>query len=192
MPGGRPRAGQVGGCPAAPCAQVGYCRGVVDAAWIVSLSSAPVAAAVDGLRVRLAACGVRDVGEPSSAAELGAADLVVVWADRPLEPGLATALAEPSVRVLLAGPSLAEADPDGILAEAAGIDLGPSSPPHDVRVRMGRDGQRLYSAFHVHGDHAHHDEHEHLLGRVAGRASGSPTTCACCARHAWGSPTTRS
>ena len=141
---------------------------MVDAAWIVSLSSAPVAAAVDALRVRLAACGVRDAGEPSSASELGAADLVVVWADRPLEPGLVTALAEPSVRVLLAGPSLAGADRDGILAEVAGIDLGPSSPPHDVRVRMGRDGQRLYSAFHVHGDHAHHDEHEHLLGRVAG------------------------
>ena len=32
---------------------------------------------------------------------------------------------------------------------------------------MGPDGQRLHSAFHVHGDHAHHDEHEHLSGQVA-------------------------
>jgi len=71
------------------------------------------------------------------------------------------------VRVLLAGSSLAKADPGEALSDAAGLVLGPTSPQHDVRVRMGRDGQRLYSAFHVHGDHAHHDEHEHLPGRVA-------------------------
>ena len=152
---------------AAPPAAVGYCRDVVEAAWIVSLNAAPVAAAVDSLRELLAAAGVDDAGVPASAAGLNAADVVIVWADRPLEPGLVKALADPGVRVLLGGPSLAQADPEGVLADAAGIDLGPSSPLHDVRLRMGPDGQRLYSAFHIHGDHAHHDEHEHLPGRVA-------------------------
>jgi predicted dehydrogenase len=140
---------------------------VVTAAWIVNLSSPAVAAAVAGLRDRLAAAGILDAGEPASGAELRSADVVIVWADRALPPGLAGALADPAVPVLLAGPTLAEADTDGILSDAAGLDLGRPSPDHDVRVRMGPDGHGLYSAFHVHGDHAHHDEHEHLHGRVA-------------------------
>ena len=119
------------------------------------------------LRARLAAAGIRDCGQPDDSAALADVDVVVVWADRALEPDLATALADPAVRVLLAGPTLTRADPDGTLSDAAGLRLGPSSPMHDVRLRMGPDGQRLYSAFHVHGDHAHHDEHEHLTGQVA-------------------------
>lgn len=119
------------------------------------------------LRDRVAAAGIRDSGEPDGSGDLTGADVVIVWVDRPLEPDLVKALADPGVHVLLAGPTLAEADPQGVLAEAAGLDLGPSSPVHDVRLRMGPDGQGLYSAFHVHGDHAHHDEHEHLPGRVA-------------------------
>ena len=119
------------------------------------------------LRARLTAAGIQDAGEPGSAAALVAADVVVVWADRPLESGLAAALADPEVRVLLAGATLTEADPDGVLSQAAGLDLGPRSPEHDVRLRMGPDGEQLFSAFHTHGDHAHHDEHEHLPGSVA-------------------------
>ena len=146
---------------------VGYCPDVVTAAWIVNLGSAPLAAAVDRWRERLASTGIRDAGEPGSATDLAAADVVIVWADRPLEPSLTRALADPGVRVLLAGPSLMRADPEGVLSEAAGLHPGTSSPVHPVRLRMGPDGQRLYSAFHVHGDHAHHDEHEHLSGQVA-------------------------
>ncbi|HYN55620.1 MAG TPA: Gfo/Idh/MocA family oxidoreductase [Motilibacterales bacterium] len=140
---------------------------MVTAAWIVNLDSAPLAAAVDSWRDRLADAGIRDAGEPGAAADLDAADVVIVWADRPLEPGLIRALADPGVRVLLAGPSLTDADPDGILADAAGLHPGPRSPQHDVRVRAAREGQHLLAAAHVHGDHAHYDEHEHVLGTVA-------------------------
>jgi predicted dehydrogenase len=140
---------------------------VVTAAWIVSLTATPEREAVGDLRARLAAAGIRDCGQLDDPTELAGVEVVVVWADRPLGPDLARALADPSVCVLLAGPTLAQADPAGTLADAAGLRLGPSSPMHDVRLRMGPDGQWLYSAFHVHGDHAHHDEHEHLSGQVA-------------------------
>jgi scyllo-inositol 2-dehydrogenase (NADP+) len=140
---------------------------VVTAAWIVTLDSPAVEGAVHDLRSRLSAAGIQDSGEPVSVPALAACDVVIVWADRPLEPGLARALADPAVRVLLAGPSLTEADPEGTLREAAGLDVGPISPPHDVRLRRGPDDEQLYSAFHTHGDHVHHDEHEHLPGRVA-------------------------
>jgi predicted dehydrogenase len=147
--------------------EVGYCRGVVNAAWIVRLGSAGEQSAVAELRGRLAAAGVRDCGPGEVGADLATVDVVVVWADHPLQPDLARALADPAVPVLLAGPTLAEADPDRILADAAGVDLGASSPVHDVRLRMGPDGTALYAGFHRHGDHAHEDEHEHLAGRVA-------------------------
>ena len=126
-----------------------------------------MSAAVQGLRSQLAGVGILDAGEPTSATDLSAVDGVVVWADRPLDPGLVRALAEPSVRLLLAGPSLTQADPDGILAEASGLELGPRSPQHDIRLRAGRDGQDLLAAPHVHGDHAHYDQHEHVRGTVA-------------------------
>jgi predicted dehydrogenase len=146
--------------------EVGYCRDVVNASWIVRLSPAAEQSAVAELRGRLAAAGIRDSGEADATSDLAMVDVVIVWADRPLEPGLASALADPAVRVLLAGPSLGEADAEGILADAAGLDLGASSPVHDVRLRMGPGGQGMYAGFHTHGDHAHHDEHEHLPGRV--------------------------
>jgi predicted dehydrogenase len=140
---------------------------VVTAAWIVRLSSAADQVAVSDLRRQLRAAGIEDLDGPEGASGLAAADVVLVWADRQLEPDLARALADPAVPVLLAGPTLANADPDRILADAAGVELGASSPVHDVRLRMGPDGKGMFSAFHMHGDHAHRDEHEHLPGRVA-------------------------
>jgi predicted dehydrogenase len=140
---------------------------VVTATWIVRLGSAAEQAAVADLRRQLAAAGIEALDGPEGAGGLAAADVAVVWADRRLEPDLARALADPAVPVLLAGPTLADADPDRVLAQAAGVDLGASSPVHDVRLRMGPDGKGMYSDFHTHGDHAHHDEHEHLPGRVA-------------------------
>jgi predicted dehydrogenase len=140
---------------------------VVTAAWIVRLSSPAEQEAVADLRRRLEAAGIAASEGSEGASAFAAADVVVVWADRRLEPDLARALADPAVPVLLAGPTLAEADPDRVLAEAAGVDLGASSPVHDVRLRTGPDGTGMYSDFHTHGDHAHHDEHEHLPGRVA-------------------------
>ncbi len=136
-------------------------------AWIVSLAAGPYADAVAELRSRLTAAGFADAGDPRTADDLAAADLVIVWADQPLPLALAEDLAAPHVAVLLAGPSLALGDPDGVLSEAAGLGLAASSPVHDVRLRTGPDGGHLGSAFHVHGDHAHHDEHEHLRDRVA-------------------------
>ncbi len=135
---------------------------MVSAAWIVRLSSAADQAAVADLRRQLEAAGIAALEGAEGASALVAADVVVVWADRRLEPDLARALADPAVPVLLAGPTLAEADPDRVLAQAAGVDLGASSPVHDVRLRTGPDGTGMYSDFHTHGDHAHHDEHEHL------------------------------
>ncbi|HEX6887950.1 MAG TPA: Gfo/Idh/MocA family oxidoreductase [Candidatus Nanopelagicales bacterium] len=140
---------------------------MLNAAWIVHLHSTAASAAVADLRERLVAAGLCDRGEPRDADDLRATDVVVVWADTPLEPDLATALADPAVPVLLAGPTLAEADSDGILADAAGLTLGDTSPEHDVRIRQGTDDAWLLAAFHTHGDHAHHDEHEHLPGRVS-------------------------
>jgi scyllo-inositol 2-dehydrogenase (NADP+) len=139
---------------------------VSNLAWIVSLAAGPYADAVAALRSRLTDAGFADAGDPRTADDLAAADLVIVWADQPLPPALAEDLAAPGVAVLLAGPSLALGDPDGALSEAAGLGLAASSPVHDVRLRTGPDGGHLGSAFHVHGDHAHHDEHEHLRDRV--------------------------
>jgi predicted dehydrogenase len=139
---------------------------VLSAAWIVRLSSPAEAAAVLGLRAQLRDAGIEDLGEPQDADALAVADVVLVWADQSLEPDLAKALAEPWAHVLLAGPTLASADPDGLLAQAAGLELGPTSPVHDVRLRSGPDGTWLNAAFHTHGDHAHQDEHEHLTGSV--------------------------
>ena len=97
---------------------------MVTAAWIVTLDSPAVEAAVHDLRARLSAAGIQDAGEPASVAALAACDVVIVWADRRLEPGLARALADPAVRVLLAGPSLTEADPEGILSRGGGSRCG--------------------------------------------------------------------
>ncbi len=138
-----------------------------NVAWIVSLQSPELAEEVVHLRGLLAGSGLVDAGEPTTEADLDVADLVVVWTDHRLPQSLADSLARPEVVVLLAGPSLALGDPDGVLSEAAGLGLGASSPRHDVRLRTGAAGSHLSAARHVHGDHAHHDEHEHLTDRVA-------------------------
>jgi predicted dehydrogenase len=137
-------------------------------AWVVDLCEGPLAVEVRCLRERLAAAGLCDAGEPRSAADLRAADVVVVWADRPLAPELAAALADPAVRSVLVGPTLTDADPDQILAEAAGLRFSGATEPHDVRLRAGPDaGVGLRPAAHRHGDSSHDDEHEHLTDRVA-------------------------
>jgi predicted dehydrogenase len=136
-------------------------------AWIVDLPD-PLARDVQALRSRLVAAGMEDVGTPGSAAELRAADAVVVWVAHRLPRDLAAALADPAVRAVLAGPTLTEGDPEQVLAEAAGILLRGTTPPHDVRLRPGADaGAHLLGATHRHGDHSHLDEHEHVTDRVA-------------------------
>ena len=99
-----------------------------NVAWIVSLQSPELAEEVAQLRGLLVGSGLVDAGEPTTEADLDAADLVVVWTDHRLPQSLADSLARPEVVVLLAGPSLALGDPDGVLSEAAGLGLGASSP----------------------------------------------------------------
>lgn len=88
------------------------------------LSPSLDAALVAPLLAYLRRCGVQLADD--------APDAVLVLGDVPpgLEPGL---LAEPRP-VLLVGPGTS-----GALADAAGIVRGPSTPPHEVRVRPGRD-----------------------------------------------------
>ncbi len=136
-------------------------------AWIVELTQPQLADTVESLRGRLAAAGVTDVGSPGSADDLRNADVVVVWADRPLTADLAAALADPAVRVVLAGPTLTSADPDGVLADAAGLLLGASTPVHDIRVRAGAAAAgSLRAPGHVHAHDDHIGEHGHLRDRV--------------------------
>ncbi len=140
-------------------------------AWIVHLTPGPRADAVRSLRLVLADAGFADAGSAEagpeeSVVDVSAADVVVVCADAPLPPGLVAELAGTGAAVLLLGETLAVADPTGSLALAAGLEVGPTSPVHDVRMRCGPDGRHLAGATHVHGDHAHHDEHEHLRDRV--------------------------
>ncbi len=134
---------------------------------MVLLREGPLADEVKALRARLVDAGLADAGDPRSAAELAAADVVLVWADRPPALDLAEALARPDIRCVFAGPTLRDADPDQILAETAGLRLAGTTEPHDVRLRAGRDaGAGLLPAAHRHGDASHDDEHEHHTDRV--------------------------
>jgi predicted dehydrogenase len=134
--------------------------------WRVDLVDAHLAAALQTLRDSLAAGGWVDAGWSGSGSTprpLG--DVVVVWADRP-QPDTAALLAcgRP---LLLAGPTLSRADPEGLLAEAAGLLPGATTALHDVRVRAAEGSplaQRLLD--HAHGGGAHLGEHTHLRERV--------------------------
>ena len=63
-------------------------------AWVVELDDAALAAAVASLRVRLHGSGLVDLGHPRTADEVRDADVVAVWADRPLPADLVGALDE--------------------------------------------------------------------------------------------------
>ncbi len=130
--------------------------------WRVDLDDPHLAPALTDLRHDLAAAGWSDAGW-SGPTPLG--DAVAVWADRPL-PDVAGLLAcgRP---VLLAGPTLAVADPDGALADAAGLLTAGLTPLHDVRVRAAAASPlatRLLD--HEHGGSAHLGEHTHVRDRV--------------------------
>ncbi len=139
---------------------------VLSLAWVIELDPGPLSDAVAELRDRLASAGLADAGEVGSAADVSAADVVLVWADRPLPADLAGTLAAPGVRTVLAGPSLA-AQAGGPLAMAAGVRPDTATPVHDVRIRLAGSGAAgVPGAPHQHGDHAHRDAHEHVTDRV--------------------------
>lgn len=92
-------------------------------------------------------------------------DVLVVWADAPLGHEVVARLSRPGVPVLLAGPTLDAADPDGVLAEAAGLHVCAATPVHDVRVHAGPDGSRAPGP-HRHSDGDHVEPHVHVTDRV--------------------------
>ena len=130
--------------------------------WRVDLCDPRHASSVDDLRSDLADAGWPDAGWAGDA-PLG--DVVAVWADRP-QPDTAR-LVSHGRPVLLGGPTLALADPDGVLAETAGLLTANCTPPHDVRVRAAIDSPlRARLLDHTHGGTAHLGEHTHLRDRV--------------------------
>ena len=136
-------------------------------AWIVDLVHTDLDAEVTELRARLAESGLDDIGTPTSAAELRAADVVVVWTDRPVADDLAAALADPAVTAVFAGPTLSSADPDRVLSEACGLLLAGTTPVHDIRVRAGHHAPESFSLVgDQHLDAGHVGEHDHLTDRL--------------------------
>lgn len=139
---------------------------MTSATWVVELADQELAAGVAELRRWLGAAGFRDLGEARGATELRAADVVVVWADRPLDSTLTAALSDPALRVVLAGSTLLSApgdDEDETLSDAAGLTLGALTPAHDVRVRAGAQAPRsLHPVAHVHAHDDHSGPHEHV------------------------------
>jgi scyllo-inositol 2-dehydrogenase (NADP+) len=133
--------------------------------WVVALSDAGLAADVATLRRQLHDTGLADTGPPGPD---GSGDATVVWADHPLDECLVEQLLGLNRPLVLAGPTLEAADPDGSLAEAAGVDVGLRSPVHDVRVRPGRDAGPLAGRVpdHTHTGAAHLGPHTHVRDGV--------------------------
>jgi predicted dehydrogenase len=133
---------------------------VLRVGWIVELDDPNLLSSVESLRRRLTAAGETVTG-------LAGADVVVVWADRQLPDDLVRALASPGRPVVLAGPTLTNADDDGALAEAAGLRLAGVTPLHDIRVRRGSAaGAETSFSGHEHAEGDHVGRHDHFTDRV--------------------------
>ncbi len=133
--------------------------------WIVDLEDRPLAGAVADLAARSGGSVVASV--PPGGPDLAAADLVLLWSDRPGTAADRDALLAPGVPVVLAGPTL-HADADGVWSEAAGLVVTAATPVHDVRVRPGREAGALADRLvdHSHGTASHLGEHVHVRDRV--------------------------
>jgi len=135
-----------------------YRRRVTRLAWIVELDDHDLRTSVHALRAQLAAAG-------SGVADPGDADVVLVWADRPLSREQVRIVADPGVRVVLAGPTLTDADPERALAEAAGVYAAGRTAVHDIRVR-GRGAGASSLSGHAHAGDDHLGPHDHVEDRV--------------------------
>jgi predicted dehydrogenase len=131
---------------------------VIRLGWIIELDDHDLRASVNALRARLSAVGY-GVADPVDS------DVVLVWADRTLPRELAQAVGGPGVPVLLAGPTLTSADPERVLAEAAGVYSAGMTPTHDIRVR-GQLGGDLSLSGHEHAGGDHVGRHDHVTDRV--------------------------
>jgi len=127
--------------------------------WVVELDDTELRSAVLDLASSLTDAGHAVRGE-------GEADVVVVWADRPLSAEVARRITRPDVRSVLAGPTLRTADVDGALGESAGVYVSGMTPVHDLRLRGG-DADRPSLSGHQHAEGDHVGRHDHVTDRVA-------------------------
>ncbi len=127
--------------------------------WSVQLADPALSAAVAALRDRLAGAG----WSPADGTE---ARVAVLWTDRPDVAAEALGHHDPARPLLLAGPTLACADVEGRLAEAAGVIVGTPTPVHDVRVRAGSLAATELISDHPHTGWAHLGAHVHVRDRV--------------------------
>jgi scyllo-inositol 2-dehydrogenase (NADP+) len=147
--------------------------------WFVALEDTALGREVSVLRARLAQAGFADGGDVLAAgsssrlpgtARGDAPAAVVVWADRPIHPTVAESLTGLGVPLLLCGPTLERADVEGLLACAAGLDIGSPTGVHDVRVRAAGpplSGPALLGPRdHASSGSAHLGEHTHVVDRV--------------------------
>ncbi len=152
--------------------------------WCVTVGDPQLDAAVTRLRATLHRAGLTDTGDWSGSGDRAGSDdvdAVLVWADTPLPADVRERLADlmdmnPDSRstggrrpgVVLAGPTLERADPEGGLAEAAGVMIEGASGVHDVRVRPGAESTALAGRLldHDHAGLAHLGEHTHIHDRV--------------------------
>jgi scyllo-inositol 2-dehydrogenase (NADP+) len=132
------------------------------ALWVRTPSDFARDVALDQLVDDLAAGGFG----PSAAAT---ADVVFVWADRPLEDAQIEAVEQArsdGAVVVLLGATLERGDRSGHWANDAGLIVGTSTAQHDVRVRPGRNALMLAITDHEHSGLGHLGEHVHCVDRV--------------------------
>lgn len=146
--------------PVAGRAPVAYCQSVLRLGWLVEIDDPGMLSAVARLRARIASAG-------AEVSELAAADVVIVWADRRLSGSSLSEVLRLKVPVVLAGQTLTVGDPQGALAEAAGLYCSTTTGVHDIRVRRGPDDGPSFLSGHQHAEGEHVGRHEHLTDRVA-------------------------
>ena len=140
-------------------APVPYCQLVTRVGWLVEIDDPALLMAVGRLRARLSVAG-------SDVVELRGADVVVIWADRPLSRSLVAEVLSLRVPVVLGGQTLTVGDPEGALAEAAGLYISSTTQVHDIRIRTGPGAGAVTLPGHERGQGEHVGRHFHLTDRV--------------------------